>query len=92
MQVRLASGAKQMQLTLRATRLTPHGASPLGASNACLVGENPTLIRPGIVGMRGSMVIRTTTDYHHARYRVTPPYPTLPTSRALHFLSPECFI
>ena len=32
---------------------------PLDASNVGLVGENTTyMLRPGIVGMRGSMVIR----------------------------------
>ena len=31
---------------------------PLGARNACLVGENRRALRPGVVKMRGSMVIR----------------------------------
>ena len=31
-----------MQLTLHATRRTSHAASILGASNVCLIGENPT--------------------------------------------------
>ena len=44
------------------TRLArqPHGASRLvQASNVfCLVGKNPDVVHPGIVGTRGSMVIR----------------------------------
>ena len=34
-------------------RLTYHltGRFALGASNVCLVGENPALLRPGVVGM-----------------------------------------
>ena len=59
---------RRMQLTLHATRPRPHGASAVGASDVSLVGEIPTCSVPGIVGMRGSMVIRlrpckTTTPY-----------------------------
>ena len=51
----------RMQLTLHATRRTPHGASLClvlyGASDVCLVGQ--TRRAPSrIVGMRGSMVLR----------------------------------
>ena len=35
----------------------------LGASNVCLVGENADVLRPGVVGMRGSTVIY---EYGHA--------------------------
>ena len=48
---------RTMQLTLHATRRTPHG----GASRLvqCLpVRRKPDVLRPGTVGMRGSMVIR----------------------------------
>ena len=38
----------RMQLTLRATRSTPHGASRLRASDVCLVGENPTCSVPAL--------------------------------------------
>ena len=32
----------------------------LGPSDICLFGEKPDVLRPGIVGTRGSMVIRLT--------------------------------
>ena len=48
----------RMQLTLHATRRTPH-VSLLGASDVCLFGRKPTCsVRPGIVGIPGSTVIR----------------------------------
>ena len=47
----------RMQLTLHATRQTTSQRFALGASNVCLVGENPTCAVPA-VGMRGPMVIR----------------------------------
>ena len=56
----------------RSMRLAQHlrGACfVLGASNACLVGENPKLLRLGIAGTRGSMVIqprpRMTREHPH---------------------------
>ena len=54
----------RMQLTLHATRWTPHGASRfVQALNVCLVGEIPDMLRPGIVqGCEGLMPY----DYGHA--------------------------
>ena len=56
--VRLTFAAlRRMQLTLHANCRTPHGRFALGAGDVCLVGE--TRRAPsGIVGMRGTMVIR----------------------------------
>ena len=62
-----------MQLTLHATRQTPQGASCLvTAINVCLVGEKPDALRPGIVEMRGSMVICMTTATHDIGTMNTP--------------------
>ena len=46
----------------------------LGArsNNVCLVGEKPDVLRPGIVGMRGSMVTRFTA-MHDIEYPPRPP-------------------
>ena len=52
----------RMQLTLHATRRAPHGASRLGASNVCLVGENPTCSVPALSGCEGLW----SYDYGHA--------------------------
>ena len=42
---------------------------PSGASNACLDGSTPDVLRPGFVGMRGSVVLRTAAMH----YSMTPP-------------------
>ena len=53
----------------------------LGASNVCLVGENPDVLRPGTVGIRGSMVVGL-----RPRLILITPHPSpLGTVRALHF-------
>ena len=52
----------RMQLTLHATRRTPHGSSRLlHAMSAWSL--KPDVLRPGIEGMRGSMVLQ---DYGYA--------------------------
>ena len=43
---------------LHATRQNTSRRSALGARCVCLVGEKPDVLLPGIVGMRGSMVVR----------------------------------
>ena len=42
----------------------------LGASNVCLAGEKPDVLRPGIVTMRGSVILIKTTAVHDTS---TPP-------------------
>ena len=54
----------RMQLTLHATRPPPQGASSLVQANVCPIDETD-LFRPGIVGMRKSMVVFM-HDYGHA--------------------------
>ena len=56
-----------MQLTLHATRPTPHGASRL-VQATCAWSVKPGALDPGIVGMRGSIV---THDYGHAWHEYT---------------------
>ena len=57
----------------------------LGASNACLVGENPTLLRCGIVGMRESMVVRLRPCMTGVPSHL--PAADFPHGRTLHFPS-----
>ena len=55
----------RMQLTFHATRRTPPNTSRrfvLGASNVCLVGENPTCSVPASLGCEGLW----SYDYGHA--------------------------
>ena len=47
----------RMQLSLHATRPTPHGASRLVQAMPAR-SVKPDALRPGIIGMRGTMVIR----------------------------------
>ena len=47
----------RMQRTFHATRRTPHGASCLVRAMSTW-SMKPGILRPGVVGMRGSMVIR----------------------------------
>ena len=56
--VRLTSGFSRMELTLHATRRTPHGASRLVLAMSAWSVKTRHMLRPGIVGMRGSIVIR----------------------------------
>ena len=58
-----------MQLTLRATRRTPHGASRLVQAMS-VWSMKPDMLRPGIEEVRGSMIF-TTTSMHDVEY--TPP-------------------
>ena len=48
---------RRMQLSLNATRRTPHGASRLMLAMS-VWSVKPDVLRPGIVGIRGSMIIR----------------------------------
>ena len=48
--------SKTSEKTLRNSTHLPFGAWVFGASDVSLVGEKPDVLRPGIVGMRGSMV------------------------------------
>ena len=50
--------SRRMQLTLHATRPNISRRFALGASNALPSQSKPDVLRPSIVGMRGSMVIR----------------------------------
>ena len=60
---------------MRIARTTSRRLAKLGAiSIVCLVGENSDVLRPGIVGMRGSMPIYTTTAMHDMSS--PPPTPT----------------
>ena len=60
------------QLTLIATRRTPH-VSLRAWCKQCLPGRwKPGVLRPGIVGMQGSMVIYTTTAMHDNEYIPVP--------------------
>ena len=61
----------RMQPILDTSRRTPHGASPLRASNVCLVVEKPDVFRPFIPQSRGSMFIRP----QPSRSRSTPSRP-----------------
>ena len=53
-------------------RLRQATNNTLGASDVCLVGVKPDVLRPGIAGMRGSMVIRQRTAMHDNEH---PPAP-----------------
>ena len=85
-----------MQPTLRATRRTRHGVSRLGKQ--CLPGRRKVgVLRPGTVGMRGSMVIRlqpcgisSTSTHLHLHRLPSPPRspPCSPTPPDLLPLSP----
>ena len=66
-------GCSWMQLTLHATRRTPHGASRL-VHMQCLPGPSkPDVLRPGIVGMQGSCGDTTT-----AMHDMSAPHPSPP--------------
>ena len=49
----------RMQFTLHATRRTPHGTSRLMQAISTWLVSTRNVPRPGTVGMRGSMVIRS---------------------------------
>ena len=67
----------RVQLTLHATRRTPHGASRLGKQ--CLPSRRqPGVLRHGIVEIRGSMVPGTT-----AMHEISTPRPR----NGLHYMS-----
>ena len=55
---RLKIGLSRMQLTLHATRPTPHGASCLVQATSSWSVKTRDVFRPGIVGMREYMAIR----------------------------------
>ena len=71
MQVRLTSGSYycRVRLTLHATRRTPHVSLRAWreASDACLVGENPTCSVPAFVG-DARVYGHTTTAMHEIEY------------------------
>ena len=77
-----------MRLTLHATRPTPHGTWRLvyvyfvQAMSAWSVKTRHDMLRPGIVGMRGSLV----TQLRPCMTEYTPPPPPPP---ALHKLRPD---
>ena len=58
-QVRLKSGSSWDAAHPSCDSPNTSGRFALGASNVCMVGENPRVLRPGIAGMRWSMVIRS---------------------------------
>ena len=60
------------QPTLHATRPTRHGDSRFGASNVCLVGENPGVLRLGVVGRRRVYGQTTTAIHENECTPVTP--------------------
>ena len=62
-----------MQLTLHATRGTPHGASRFVLAMYAW-SVKPDVLRPGIVGIRGSMVTRL----RPWMIMITAPHPSLP--------------
>ena len=61
----------RMQVTLHATRRTPHGASPLVQSNVCLVGE--TRPAPSRHSRDATVYGHTTTVMH--KLSTPPPFP-----------------
>ena len=61
-----------MQLTLHATRRTPQGASRLAQAMSAW-SVKPGMLHPSIVGMRGSMALRTTAM--HGMSSSPPPGP-----------------
>ena len=64
---------RRVQPTLHATRRTPHGASRLWWTRCLSNKSKADVLHPGIVGMRGSMIIRRRpcTSWIHSR----PPSP-----------------
>ena len=69
-----------MQLTLHATRPTPHGASRLVQASKCLPGRQPDLSHPGITGMRGSTIVRLRPSMTPST--LPPPHPYTPRATA----------
>ena len=59
----------RMQLTLRAIRRTPHGASRLVLTMSCLAGEILTCSVPALWGCEGL----SSSDYGHASHEYPPP-------------------
>ena len=68
--------------SLHATSPTPHGASRLVQANVCPFGEKTRrVLRPGVVGMRGSMVIRLRPCFARVLYTPSAPFTSRHTSR-----------
>ena len=64
---------------LHATRRTPHGAWRLAHTTSACVRWNPRrALYPGIVGMRGSLALRTTTMQNTKMTPPLAPPPSLP--------------